>query len=297
MKNSLVSIIVPIYNAELYLDKCINSLLSSSYENLEIILINDCSPDNSEEVIKKYAEKDKRIVYLKNEKNLKVSETRNIGIEKARGEYIIFVDADDYISNDWIGNLVETIEEKKADVVIGSAKQFRGDQVKEYRIRDLNREKWLDFKKIRLNKNSVIWNKIYKRELIEKNGIRFNKDIKLGEDLVFIYKVLSKTNKIFYNNQGAYFYRTENEKSAMNKATSLDKVEEIEKVYKELLSYSKTIKNINRGVLKKQACDILFHYYWSYKKYPIDKISIKKEFPSLFFIMYLKYLKKRIKET
>ena len=295
MEKPLVSIVIPVYNVEKYIAKCLDSIVNSTYSNLEIIIVNDCSPDNSEEIIKKYIEKDKRIVYLKNDKNLRVSETRNKGLHNATGKYVTFIDADDYISSDWIQNLVRTIEEKEADIVIGSAKQFRGDQIKDYKIRDLDKEKWIDFKKIRLNKNGVIWNKIYKRELIEKNGIRFNKDIKIGEDLIFVYKVFSKAKKIFYNNLGYYFYRNESEKSVMNTATSLDKVKDIEKVYKELLLYSKTSKNINREVLKKQARDVLFHYYWSYKKYPIDKGVIKKEFPGLFFMMYLKYLKKELK--
>ena len=295
MGRPLVSVVIPVYNVEKYIDMCLSSIVNSTYENLEIIIVNDCSPDNSEKIIKEYAEKDKRIVYLKNDKNLRVSETRNKGLDFANGEYIIFIDADDYISSEWIHNLVKTIEEKDADVVIGSAKQFNGEQEKDYKIRDLDKEKWIDFEKIRLNKNGVIWNKIYRRELIEKNKVRFNKNIKIGEDLVFVYKILSETKKIFYSNQGYYFYRNESEKSAMNKATSLDKVKEIEKVYKELILYSKKSKKINKGVLKKQARDILFHYYWSYKKYPIDKDIIRKEFPSLFFIMYLKYLRKELK--
>ncbi|UUV19297.1 glycosyltransferase [Fusobacteria bacterium ZRK30] len=295
MEKPLVSIIIPVYNVEKYIGKCLDSIVNSMYSNLEIIVINDCSPDNSEEIIKKYMVEDKRIVYLKNEKNLRVSETRNKGLDNANGKYVAFIDADDYISSNWIKDLVRSIEEKEADVIIGSAKQFEGEQVKDYIIRDLDREKWIDFKNVRMNKNGVIWNKLYKRELIEQNKFRFNKDIKIGEDLIFVYKVFSKSKRIFYNNLGHYFYRTENEKSLMSSATSLDKVKDIEKVYKELLLYSKTTGDINKEVLKKQARDIIFHYYWSYKKYQIDKSIIKKEFPGLFFIMYLKYLKKELK--
>ena len=99
--NELVSIIVPIYNVEKYLEKCIISLINQTYKNIEIILVNDGSPDNSLDICKKYQLKDERIVIL-DKSNGGLSDARNYGIERAKGKYITCVDSDDYVSNDYV---------------------------------------------------------------------------------------------------------------------------------------------------------------------------------------------------
>ena len=118
MNKKDISIIVPIYNAEKYLNKCIDSIINQTKKELEIILINDGSTDNSETIIKKYD--DKRIKYFKN-KNQGIGKTRNFGIDKATGKYIMFLDSDDFFELDMVSNLIQKIDETNADVVIYKA--------------------------------------------------------------------------------------------------------------------------------------------------------------------------------
>ena len=96
----LVSVIMPVYNAEKYLDRSISSIINQTYDNLEILLIDDCSTDNSYNILKEYAKKDKRIKVFHNQENQHVSETRNVGIRNSTGKYLYFIDSDDFIDND-----------------------------------------------------------------------------------------------------------------------------------------------------------------------------------------------------
>ena len=111
----LVSVIVPVYNVEKYLKKCVDSILSQSYQNIEVILINDGSLDGSGEICEAYAKKDERIKYI-TQNNSGLGKTRNRGIEEASGKYLLFVDSDDYIENTMIEKLYHNITESHADV-------------------------------------------------------------------------------------------------------------------------------------------------------------------------------------
>jgi len=118
-----VSIIVPIYNVEPYLHRCLDSLVNQTLKDIEIICINDCSPDNSLDILKEYAEKDERINIINFEKNQGVSVARNTGIEIAKGEYIGFVDSDDYVDLDFYEKLYKKARETDADMVKASLKK------------------------------------------------------------------------------------------------------------------------------------------------------------------------------
>ena len=113
--DKLISVIVPVYNVEKFLDKCISSIVNQTYKNLEIILIDDGSTDESVQICDKWQEKDNR-VRLTHKENTGVSDTRNIGLEKTTGEYICFVDSDDYIEPDYIENLYKSLTENNADI-------------------------------------------------------------------------------------------------------------------------------------------------------------------------------------
>ena len=112
-----VSIVVPIYNSEKELPRCIDSILNQTFSDFELILINDGSKDGSLNILKEYEQKDKRVTVIDNENN-GVSETRNIGIRRSSGDYIAFVDSDDYIESDMVEALVESVEQQNADLVI-----------------------------------------------------------------------------------------------------------------------------------------------------------------------------------
>lgn len=192
MNKKDISIIVPIYNAEKYLNKCIDSIINQSKKELEIILINDGSTDNSENIIKKYA--DKRIKYFKN-KNQGIGKTRNFGIEKATGKYIMFLDSDDFLELNACEKMFEKVEKDKLDIVICDYYRYFDNGNKE-------EVKLPNFKNSSLKDNPDIicehlspWAKIYKTDLIKKNNIKFVENLKY-EDAPFVIEALDCAKKI-----------------------------------------------------------------------------------------------------
>lgn len=190
MKN--VSIIIPAYNAEKYIEKCLDSLLSQTLKEIEIIVINDGSKDNTEELVKKY--NDKRIKYYKNT-NHGIGYTRNFGIDKATGKYIMFLDSDDYVEKNICEELYNKAEKDKLDLVIC-------DFYKEYDNGKKETIKTSSFKNSSLKENPDIiteflspWAKLYKRELIVNNNIKFVENLKY-EDAPFVIEALDKAKLI-----------------------------------------------------------------------------------------------------
>lgn len=141
--NELISIIIPVYNVEKYIGKCIDSLIKQKYDNLEIILIDDGSSDNSGEICDKYAKKDKRIKVI-HKKNSGQADSRNIGISKASGKYIGFVDSDDYIDKDYYNRLYKTLVKNNADVVTCKYQNVYNDDYRKEEIGNNIRETILD---------------------------------------------------------------------------------------------------------------------------------------------------------
>ena len=188
-----ISIIVPVYNAEKYLDKCIASLVNQTKQELEIVLINDGSTDNSEKIIKKY--KDTRIKYFKN-KNQGIGKTRNFGIEKANGKYIMFVDSDDYIELDTCHLLFEKAEKEKLDLVICDFYREFDDGTKiEEKLQRFETTTLKETPKLINIINMSPWNKIYKAEMIKHNKIYFPEKLKY-EDTPFVFLAIDNAKKI-----------------------------------------------------------------------------------------------------
>lgn len=187
-----ISIIVPAYNAEKYIEKCLNSLINQTKEELEFIIINDGSTDNTENVIESF--KDKRIKYYKN-KNQGIGKTRNFGIEKAKSKYIMFLDSDDYLDRHACEDMFEKAEKDSLDVVIC-------DFYKEYDNGTLEEVKTPFFENASLKGNPDIiteylcpWAKLYTRKLIMDNKIRFPENLKY-EDAPFVIEALTYASKI-----------------------------------------------------------------------------------------------------
>lgn len=187
-----ISVIVPIYNAEKYLNKCIDSLINQTKKELEFILINDGSTDRSEEIIKGY--KDKRIKYFKN-KNQGIGKTRNFGIEKASGKCLMFLDSDDYLAEDACEVMYEKMEKEKLDLVICNFYQVTGNHKEEVRIKEFDNTSLKENKELLLEVNLSPWNKLYKSELIKKNNIKFIEDLKY-EDAPFVVEAMDKAKEI-----------------------------------------------------------------------------------------------------
>ena len=235
-----VSIVVPIYNSEKELPRCIDSILRQTYLDFELILINDGSKDGSLNILKEYEQKDKRVIVIDNENN-GVSETRNIGIRRASGDYIAFVDSDDYIESDMMEALVKSIEEQNADLVICGL--LKGQEVKtstqtfEYNVSLDKRDialKVLD----RLNGtyiNSPI-NKLYKKSILIDNNIYMDNTIDLGEDLLFNIEYLSYCSSVIFEERCFYHYCMKSEDSLTAKYRE-NKLELMKRMYDGIREY------------------------------------------------------------
>ena len=193
MKEDTISIIVPIYNAEKYIEKCLDSLINQTKKELEIILINDGSKDKTEEIIKKY--KDDRIRYFKN-KNQGIGKTRNFGIEKATGEYLMFIDSDDFLAKEACEFLYEKAKKENSDLVICDFyKIYEDNRLEEIMLPTFKPTTLKKMPNLLLDINLAPWNKLYKTSLIKENKIKFIENLKY-EDAPFVAEAFDKAEKI-----------------------------------------------------------------------------------------------------
>lgn len=205
----LISVIIPVYNVEKFLTRCIESVLAQSYRNIEILLIDDGSTDGSPDLCHKYEQIDSRIRVI-TKKNGGLSDARNVGIDNCHGEYITFVDSDDYIASDFIETLYKTACKFKADIVVSELMKFYGEYVDERKVnKKKNSEICFDNVEAiadmlyRKQITAYVPGKLYKRELFE--NIRFPVG-KLFEDLFTTYKLFYTANSIVYVSVQKYYY-------------------------------------------------------------------------------------------
>ena len=235
-KMPLISVIVPVYKAEKYLNKCIESIIGQEYTNLEIILVDDGSPDSSGVICDEYARRDSRIIVI-HKKNGGVGSARNAGLDRASGEYIAFVDGDDHISGLYISRLYEILEksgaplsacniyiEKNGSLSLRYTEKFDGVFPTETVI-----ERILDFK---MSCGAVA--KLYSKSAL--SGIRFS-DFTIAEDLLFLFNVLRKNVTISVCSDCLYYYAM-NPSSAINSGFNYSKFQSLE-VYDIILDESK----------------------------------------------------------
>ena len=203
-----VSIILPVYNVEPYLRQCLDSIIKQTFKDFEILVINDCSLDNSLQIIKEYQQKDSRIILFNMPTNRGLSNARNEGIKLAKSKYIVFVDSDDWVRKDYLEFLFNNIEKRDCDVFSAGFISYN-NQTSKYTH---NKYSHLTLK-AKSNKtlilfpstNCTIWNKIYKRDFLLKNNLFFV--LKTCEDCLFFYKLMLCKPKIIFTNEPIYFYR------------------------------------------------------------------------------------------
>ena len=224
-ENFLISIVIPVYNAEKYLEQCLNSIKNQTYKNFEVILVNDGSIDNSESICKVFVESDTRFrYYLK--ANGGASSARNLGLDNAQGKYITFIDADDWVDENHLEVLINNIKENNSDMAVSSIKKF--DNVSRFKFRVYsNQEKYLlNYNKLnreeflvilpRLihasNSYKIAVSKLFKKELL--SDVRFDESIVYGEDLEFFFKIYNNISSISYVDEVTYIYRLHNESTS-----------------------------------------------------------------------------------
>lgn len=204
----LISVIIPIYKVERYLKKCVDSVLNQDYKNLEIILVDDGSPDNCPQICDSYASQDSRIVVI-HKKNGGLSDARNAGLETAHGEYVLFVDSDDWIHENCIRLLHEYCNKYDADIAIGNYKTFgeNDEMIEQKKIKVDDYEILSAVEACKRNCFEVVfvtsWGKLIKRKLISNN--LFPKG-KIHEDEFSTYRLLFKSDKIVYTSNQIYYY-------------------------------------------------------------------------------------------
>ena len=195
-----VSVIIPVYKAEYFLDKCVNSIINQTYENLEIILVDDGSPDNSPKMCDEWAQKDKRIKVIHKE-NGGASSARNEGLEECTGDYIYFCDSDDFIEINCIEKLVDKIKDN--DVVIMGYNKVNGDKITAKVYNDKLSQNEFISEIIHEWDFGLLWNKLYKKEFIKS---KFNEKFKIREDLLFNSEYFKNVKKIGLINEPLYNY-------------------------------------------------------------------------------------------
>ena len=256
--NELISVIIPVYNVEQYVESCLNSVINQSYTNLEIILVDDGSTDRSGEICEQYALKDSRIKVI-HEENAGLGESRNRGLRIASGDYICFVDSDDWIEEDYCKELVQAAERTNSDIAIcGYNECFKdgkkpkvkydgcftttGKEILHYTM-TANSKYWF---------NISVWNKLYKREIISELWFKS----RVYEDIMYNAESMYRANKIAYVNKCLYNYRINREGSIISKGFQRNTIEFEMKFKEERVDF---FKRNNEIKLARDAEAVVIH--------------------------------------
>lgn len=277
MKNKeLISIIVPVYKVEKYLNRCIDSLINQTYKDIEILLIDDGSPDNCPQICDDYAKMDRRIKVF-HKKNGGLSDARNYGIEKCQGTYITFVDSDDYVNDEMVELLYRSLIDNKCDISICMSQMFsdKDDVIIDYS----------DNQVCCLSKNDALekmlyhqiyhssWGKLFKKSLF--NNIRFPVG-KIMEDLATSYLLFYNSSRIVVNSRKLYYYY-QREDSIMHNSFSLKQLDGVEAVIEE----TSFIKENIPALYKAAICNEFRCAYENLIKIPKKNKSYIKEYKNI----------------
>ena len=250
----LISIVIPVYNAENYIEKCLNSLLAQTYPNIEILCTNDCSTDNSASIIQEMQKKDSRIKLFQHETNKGPATARNTGLDNAQGEYIMFCDNDDSYEPNMCEKMLTTMLEQDADVVTCRA-NVENSHLDKHLANYVNSQpigKYYLCDKMKFHLNMLLWNKIYKKSLIDKYEIRFPDGIS-AEDDAFSYNYGAVAGKYYGLEDKLYNYLLRNSSFTFSIGRGKDKKKRYDRI--EILRYTYNFLE-KHNLLKK--CKLLF---------------------------------------
>lgn len=275
MSNIVVSIIVPVYNAEKYLSRCIDSILAQCFTDIELLLIDDGSKDGSGKICDEYAEKDKRIKVF-HKVNGGVSSARNLGLDKSKGEYVTFVDADDYL-------LPETITERllAGNYDLIQIPRNNGSFMKTYShdVVCKSSESFREF--IYRNYYFECWGRFYKRKVI--GAVRFPENLKVGEDLMFFLRLYREVSSFKLLSKGGGYHYSFVPTSAMQSSDILPKQEKL----------AMHVADYYREFEDKLALIIMMVFFYGNKTCNVDKYVFK--YPISTILMLPISLKRKVK--
>ena len=249
-----ISIIIPVYNAEEYLKRCLNSIVNQTLKDIEIICVNDCSIDNSLEILNSYAQRDNRIKVIDCKTNGGESKARNIGLDNSTGEFLAFVDNDDELDLDFYEKLYKKAIEENADIAKAEV------HIIDYTQKDVYPETNALIKK----NNSALyftfywWTAIYKSSLIKENNIRLIENYPLGGDVLFLNEAILKTNKLTLVDDTFYHYHRREDSGD-------SKILPFEKVKSALEIHGKIIDNILANKNRLDSNGIQYVCAWCFK--------------------------------
>ena len=275
----LISIVVPVYNVERYLDKCVQSIVDQTYKKLEIILVDDGSTDKSGTICDNWKEKDSRVKVI-HQKNQGVSTARNTGVKNSTGIWITFSDNDDYMDPDLIENLYKSAKENNADIAVGG--HFVTTFYKEFEVSP-EKSFVTDSEEMILRLYSgkgqtFVWGKLFKKNLFD--DIKFP-DGKIGEDVAVLYRLFDKAERISNIDKAGYHWIQRatslgHRKFGRNKVVVIDFLEDMEKMVME--KYPNILDEIERFILVETAVYALLCYKNNFKeeyKVLIDKLRLR----------------------
>ncbi len=261
MKKQLVSIIIPVYNIENYISKCIESVISQSYKDLEIILVDDGSSDKSGEICDEYAKSDSRIKVI-HKKNGGLSDARNVAIDIVKGDFIYFIDGDDYVHHDAISVLIETQKDTQSDIVTeGFVPVFDNSNIdldKKLSVlpsKTLQKKEAIESLMYQKDTTTSAWGKLYKKSLFG-NDIRYPKGA-ICEDLPTTYKLFSRTDSVSFVHAPMYMYR-QREGSIIQSAFKPGRIEALDFAEQELKYIDKHFQEIRNAAVNRLFMEAVF---------------------------------------
>lgn len=276
MNETIVSILVPVYNVEAYLPKCIDTIIGQTYRNLQVVMIDDGSKDGSWKVMQEYAARDARIE-IYHQENQGVASTRNHLLEKVRGEYVLFVDSDDWIEPEMVEYLLTNIQVEDADMVTCSNVINDESVVQD----EVHREVWSQEKAVmeflrHVSFNGSLWNKLVKASLL--HNLRFHCGISYGEDALFCWGILQKVSKVIVTDRNLYHYRMNNN-SLSHKSWTPDKKGSNHIVWETISGETKRYwpGYVDIALARYALEDTWALYYASLASYPYDKEIILRQ--------------------
>lgn len=306
--NEKVSIIIPVYNAENTIVRCVESIVSGTYQNIEIILVDDCSKDSSVQICRDLEKKYSTIKLLKNNQNQGVSYTRNRALEIISGVYCMFVDSDDWVDNDYVKSFVREIKKTNVGMVISG--YVNHDEIISGRIDKFG---WEESMEIRMTDRiedlyhnrmlQQLWNKIFLVSIIKEYNIQFDESISMGEDYRFILQYLQKmkNKKCILLDEYLYHYIRDQGNSLMSKFSEKDVSQQIYniKLMLPLMRIEKQQQEAffeqEKTIIEEQYAYMIMHRKMSIaQKIKKMKIGIKKGWFYLYVRMLLLLLKEKI---
>lgn len=278
VKQPKFSIIVPVYNVEKYLSFCMESLINQTLRDIEIICVNDGSADASLLILEEYRKLDDRIIIV-DKKNGGLSSARNAGLDLAEGEFILFVDSDDYLEENTCDRLYVEMLQEDADIVVFGTNLFPW-YVKNNHIAWLWSNLEVETKKYEGNtihalfwersSKPFVWNECYKRSVIEEHHLRFDEDLLYGEDMLFLFTIFPRVKKVVYIQDKLYNYRCDREGSLMSKAGRNAEW----KLDMHMSILEKILRDWDESDYLKKAMDDLYFWCLNFTVYDIENIDL-----------------------